>query len=370
MQNITKNNINYTFKMLYIIAIFMVVDGHIGRYDYLSLNGLLRYQNYHLALFMFASGYFLNLTKEPLEYVKSKLYRLILPLYLWNLIYGLIAHILNNYYNVSLGSPINLYNLLIAPLTDGHQFIYNMASWFLVPLFCLQILSFFILKPFERSKYLKQISLIFFIISILIYCLVVPIAPQNNAQRNFSLLFFRTIYFFPSFAFGFLYKKILEKHDTLSSPIYFFTILLAYTTISILYPNHTHTPSWLNDFYAPPFATLLITIIAILFWLRIAKILAPLVKKSKTLTTISNNTFAIMMHHFIGFMIIKATISPFFKDFDHHQFHNNIWYNYFPYSESLTSWIYIFITIVISLLISFTTKQFYDTIKRNIKHLL
>ncbi len=370
MENITKNNINYTFKMLYIIAIFMVVDGHIGEYDYLNLNGLLRYQNYHLALFMFASGYFLNLTKEPLEYIKSKLYHLILPLYVWNLIYGIIASILNKYYNFSIGSPINLYNLLIAPLTDGHQFIYNMASWFLIPLFILQISSFFILKPFEKTKYLKQISLIFFIISILFYCLIPPLAPQNNAQRNFSLLFFRTIYFLPFFSFGLFYKKILEKHDTLNSALYFFIILLLYTITCVLYPNHTHTPSWLNDFYAPPLASMSITILAILFWLRVAKILAPLVKKSKTLTTISNNTFAIMMHHFIGFMIIKATISPFFNDFNLQQFHSNIWYNYFPYSESLTAWIYIFITIVISLSISFTTKQFYDIIKRNIKHLL
>ena len=369
MVTLEKNNINYTFKMLYILAIIMVVDGHIGRFNYLDLNGLLRYQNYHLSLFIFASGYFLNLTKTPLEYLKSKINRLILPLYIWNIIYGIICFILNKYYNFSLGGNFNLYNIFVAPLTDGHQFIYNMASWFLVPLFILQILSFFILKPFENSKSLNKISVIFFAITVLIYCLTIPLAHQNQGERNFSLLFYRTTYFFPFFSFGLLYRKLLEKHDTLNSPLYFFIVLLAYTTLSILFPYHTHTPSWLNDIYVPPLATLFITILAILFWLRIAKILSPLVPQSKVLTTISNHTFDIMMHHFIGFMIIKGIISQFFKDFDTSQFHNNIWYNYFPYNEILTSWIYLFITIVITLLIGFTTKLFCDTIKRNIKHL-
>ena len=39
-----------TFKMLYVLAIIMIVDGHVGSSDYLDFNGLLRYQNYHIAL--------------------------------------------------------------------------------------------------------------------------------------------------------------------------------------------------------------------------------------------------------------------------------------------------------------------------------
>ena len=34
-----------TFKMLYVLAIIMIVDGHVGSSDYLDFNGLLRYQN-------------------------------------------------------------------------------------------------------------------------------------------------------------------------------------------------------------------------------------------------------------------------------------------------------------------------------------
>ncbi len=56
-------NIDFTFRMLYVLAILMIVDGHIGSFDYLSFNGLFPYQNYHIALFVFVSGYFINLKR-------------------------------------------------------------------------------------------------------------------------------------------------------------------------------------------------------------------------------------------------------------------------------------------------------------------
>lgn len=77
-----------TFKMLYVLAIIMIVDGHVGSSDYLDFNGLLRYQNYHIALFMFVSGYFLNLTRGCKEFFARKTMRLIVPLFLWNAAYG------------------------------------------------------------------------------------------------------------------------------------------------------------------------------------------------------------------------------------------------------------------------------------------
>ena len=66
--------------MLYVLAIIMIVDGHVGSSDYLDFNGLLRYQNYHIALFMFVSGYFLNLTRGYKEFFARKTLRLLVPL--------------------------------------------------------------------------------------------------------------------------------------------------------------------------------------------------------------------------------------------------------------------------------------------------
>ena len=87
----TANDASLSFKMLYLLGIIMIVDGHIGSFDYLNLQGLLRYQNYHIALFMFVSGYYLNLSRSYQDFFKTKALRLLLPLYLWNIFYGILC---------------------------------------------------------------------------------------------------------------------------------------------------------------------------------------------------------------------------------------------------------------------------------------
>lgn len=369
MSKTIPNNINYTFKMLYVIAIFMIVDGHIGTNDYLTLDGLLRYQNFHIALFCFTSGYFFNLSKNHKDYFVSKFTKLIIPLYVWTFIYAIICHILNNYFDFHIGEPINFHNLFIAPLTDGHQYIYNMASWFLAPLFLLQTISYTILKPFENTNK-KLLSIIFFIFIFIISSSIMPHFIYHQGKRDFLLLLYRTLYFFPSFALGFLYKNTLEKHDKLNTPLYLSITLFLYCIIITQNQLYNHTPSWLNDIMVSPIIIYSVCFLSIFFWLRIAKILSPLVKQSKTLTIISNNTFDIMMHHFIGFMFVKALFSKIFNQFDHYQYHNNIWYNYFPYNENISAWIYIAITLVIALLIGFTFRRFYGTIITTSKRII
>lgn len=350
-------NIDYSFKMLYVLAIFMIIDGHIGSFDYLSLNGLLSYQNYHIALFMFASGYFLNLTHTPKEYIKKKFLRLIVPLYVWNFIYGLISAYLNKYHGFSLGFELNLKNLLIAPLTDGHQFIYNMASWFLVPLFLVQIISFFILKPFA-PKLPKFLSALFFILAFTLGSIALAAAPANHGARNFTLTALRTFYFLPSYALGFFYRHTLKKYDTLNTPAYIIIILTLTTIFISAFPGYNHIPSWLDNINAPALAVYAVSFSAIFFWLRIAKILTPIIQQSPSLQYIANHTFDLMMHHFAGFMLIKAAFS-YSKDFNLERFKSDIWYYPFPFNETLTAWVYISITIVIALSIGFTSQKIY-----------
>ena len=356
--------IDYTFKMLYVIAIFMIVDGHIGNFDYLSLNGLLRYQNYHIALFMFTSGYFLNLARTNKEFFTVKLSRLILPLYLWNLFYGIIAWGLNRYFDFELGDNLDAYTLLIAPLTDGHQFIYNMASWFLVPLFFVQTISFLILKPFtdKKGNCPKKILWLFFLFALCLGCAALHFAPENRGMRNFALMIWRTFYFMPAFAFGFIYHHELKKYDKLNTPLYLFILLGLTSILCSAFPDYNHVPSWLDSINEPALAIYAISFLAILFWLRISEVLTPLIIQSKTLQYIADHTFGIMMHHIAGLMLIKSVFS-YFKGFNHVAFKSNIWYYYYPVNEEFCAWFYISITLVIALLIDFTNRHFCGILK-------
>lgn len=387
-----------TFKMLYVLAIIMIVDGHVGSSDYLDFNGLLRYQNYHIALFMFVSGYFLNLTRGCKEFFARKTMRLIVPLFLWNAAYGVLCWYLNRYRGFSLGGEFNLYNLLYAPLVDGHQFIYNMASWFLVPLFLVQAIGFLILRPFAAPKNAALVSLslklpavLFFALALTLGCIALAYAPENHGARTPVLTALRTFYFLPAFAFGFLYRHALQKYDTVSTPLYLFAVLAALTYLTGRFPGYNHVPSWLDAVNAPALAIYAINLLAILFWLRVAGVLSPLLAKSRPLQYIADHTFDIMMHHFAGFMLAKALFLPFIfaaapatsaaaaSPLALHpaavdaasalaRVKSDIWYYPFPNTNETAAWLYIAISIVIALTAGFTTRKIYAIISQKLSH--
>ncbi len=353
-----KQNTNYTFRLLYVLAIFMIIDGHIGSYDYLSFNGIFPYQNYHIALFVFASGYFINFNRSYWDFIVHKFNKLILPLYLWNFVYGGLCYYLNNYHGFSLGDGFTLYNFLFAPIVDGHQFIYNMASWFLVPLFLVQLISFIILKPFYTAKnaFSPFILYSYLIIALLLGSAALYAASANEGQRTLVLTSLRTLYFLLFYAFGVIYHFILEKYDTLNTPLYLTVVIAVTICLRIIFPDCDIVPSWLDYVAAPVWDIYAIGILAILFWLRIAKIFTPIIKESPALNYISTHTFDIMMHHFIGFMLVKAALSPL-GSFNPAEFKQSIWYYNFPFGEALTTPLYIIITLVIALFIGFTNRQ-------------
>lgn len=392
-----------TFKMLYVLAIIMIVDGHVGSSDYLDFNGLLRYQNYHIALFMFVSGYFLNLTRGYKEFFARKTLRLLVPLYLWNAAYGALCWYLNRHQGFALGGEFNLYNLLYAPLVDGHQFIYNMASWFLVPLFLVQAVGFLLLRPFAPSAARRAAltpsarpqpgsfflpAVIFFVLSLALGCFALAYAPENHGARTLALTALRTLYFMPAFAFGFLYRHVLAKYDTVATPLYLFIVLAALTCLTQKFPGYNHIPSWLDTVDAPAPAIYAISLLAVLFWLRVARVLSPLLVRSRPLQYIANHTFDIMMHHFAGFMLAKALFLPFISA-PAAQFpsaaaaplapradaaaalariKSDIWYYPFPESGETSAWLYIAISIVIALTAGFTTRKIYAIISRKLSH--
>ena len=61
---------------------------------------------------------------------------------------------LSGYYigwGFQIGGKFNLHNILISPLNDGHQFVLNMAGWYIVPLFMVEILNCMIRAFFKRK---------------------------------------------------------------------------------------------------------------------------------------------------------------------------------------------------------------------------
>ncbi len=327
----TKDNIQ--FRILYFLGICLIIAGHCDGLSIPLFQKWFPNYSFHIGLFVFCSGYFFinNKNKRILKFVKKITKKFLIPLYTWNLIYGIIITILHQY-GIKFGVALDWKSLLIMPLYDGHQFVFNLSSWFIIPLYFLQLINIFVIKILKKKDCYYYIN---FIVSTIIGFIGLDFSIKGY-NTGFFLFLVRLAYFAPFFALGMLYKNNLEKYDKLNN-LKYFAILFFISLIVILHygGEKAYTPSLGNDFdnfYRPFIAGFL----GIAFWLRVSKILIPILQSNQYVMKISKNTFSIMMHHLAGFFLLN-TIFNFINiyirnlpSFDYVEYINNIWYRYLP----------------------------------------
>lgn len=343
---------NLKFRILYFIGIFFIVSGHIDGGSISLFTEWFPLYTFHLGLFVFASGYFFinNKEKSILSFLSKIIKKFLVPLYIWNFIYGIIITILHKL-GFTFGAKLSFHSLFILPIFDGHQFVLNLSSWFIWPLFMLEAIHIFIIKILKC----KKDYYFYFFYSVLIGFLGVELSILEY-NKGLFLLFTRVMYFWPFFSLGMLYRIHLELKDNLNNYIYFSLIFLV-SLISFYFFDGTitYTPSWGNDFdnFYRPF---LVGFLGIAFWLRISQILVPILKDNKLVLFISRNTFSIMMHHLLGFFLLKCCFYILFKihiisNFDVKSFKTIFFYKYLPKNISNFTILYVvmgfFIPIVI-----------------------
>lgn len=144
---------NYQFRILYVVGIIAVVAYHCHNGALSIFNNWFALGTFHLGIFAFTSGYFFlkNYDKPIKEVLKKKFISLIVTLYVWNVIYGILINVLH-VFGIKFGQEINLKTLFLLPLYDGHQFVFNLGSWFVVPLFMIQFISIFLIKLTKRNR--------------------------------------------------------------------------------------------------------------------------------------------------------------------------------------------------------------------------
>ena len=343
---------NMTFCVLSSLAIIMVVAGHIG-YNIMTVGDLFPYYSFHVPLFMFISGYFYKESDEehPFLYIKKKVYRLLVPYLIWNLIYGLVAWALR-FAGFTMGEGISARTLLIAPFMHGYQYIYNYASWFVPVLFIIEILNLLtrlILSKIEKGitkqlgsrtaptdeadfKWLTE--WIMLIGSLIVGMTVVWLAIGGHVWGDYMAAG-RILFLFPCFQMGQFYLKKLEKHDTLGNLPYFVIVVGIQVLLNLCCNGLAFSSVWCTGFANGPVIPYVTTVSGIAFWLRVAKIIAPTVKENAAVRYLGGNTYAVMMHHVMAFMAVKAVIAAIAAstglcpDFDFAQFYTNIDYFYF-----------------------------------------
>lgn len=346
---------DYRFKILYAVGMLFIVAGHCENGGISLFYDWFPPYSFHLGLFAFCSGYFFK--EQAIHSFKTycikKVKRLLLPLFLWNVFYALLVLVLEKW-GFTIGAGVDIYKLFFLPIISGHQFGYNMGGWFVIPLFMAQIFNVsirYLMRKFE-SQYKEHLL---FLLYIILGFIGIQLA-NHGYNITLWLILIRMFFFLPFLGAGIYYKNVLEKYDRLPNSLYFLLIFIVQLLIAIKYMYiPAYTPSWCNDFIHGPVLPYVVGFSGIAFWLRIARILEPAIGKSKTVNLIADNTFSIMINHFLGFMIVKAgfallQFANLISDFDMVRFKTDIWYFYKPSGITNTLILYLVVGIGIPIL--------------------
>ena len=116
-----KEKTNKKMMILSFIGIVLVVLGHTGD-GFRMGSDIFPYYSFHMALFIFISGYFYNPKNEDNiwgtnGYIAKKVTKLLIPYFIWNLVYGIIVVICRKFDIISYGEAINFDSFFIRPWT-------------------------------------------------------------------------------------------------------------------------------------------------------------------------------------------------------------------------------------------------------------
>ena len=353
--------IDYRFKILYAIGMVMVVCGHCqGGGISFTISDWFPYGGLHLALFVFCSGYFYKkeAEKQTGRYFVKKIKTLIIPLYVYTVVYGILVE-LSRLKDFSIGEDISWYNIFIAPITTGHQFAYNLGGWFIIPLFMVEIVNVLIRKLGKRAA-IKIPEWGYFIVAIVVGCIGNQLA-CSGLYTGWWLVLVRFTYFIPFYYLGILYKNVLERYEKKIPNFWYFVVIVGIKLV-IIYrygKSVAYTPSWCNNFTEGPVMPIVVGILGIAFWVRMANLLEPIIGKSKIVNLIANNTYSIMMNQFLGFMAVKtmfALISKYtshFQDFNWFSYKSDLWWYYTPRGVVQVNILYMIAGIVLPVMIQY-----------------
>ena len=218
-----KQETNIPFCLLSVLGIIFVVDGHLN-HSFFDIGGLIPYYAFHMPLFIFISGYFFRMKEgESLwRFAKRKFLRLMIPYYLWNLIYGFLAAFLRRN-GFLFGEPITLDTLVLEPFCLGYQFILNHAAWFVPSLFLIELAYRALVSNRIWKKAEKACRFLFFLT--LVGGIVGIFMSRNAGNEGFFLTVEKMLFLLPFYSAGVLYRRELEDKDCLGNGLYFSAIL-------------------------------------------------------------------------------------------------------------------------------------------------
>lgn len=351
---------NREFQVLSAIAMICVVAGHVD-YGILNVGDLFPYYSFHIGLFLFISGYFYR-TEEKEQigaYLWRKGKRLLLPYFVWNLVYGIVAALLHRA-GFAMGQELNLRTLLWEPFLNGHQFLYNSPAWFVPALFLVETLNVCGRKLASMLKLEKEWLIL--AVTLLIGGFVIVCAAGGHVY-GWYVLPGRILFLLPCFEMGQFYKQKLEARDRLPDGLYFTVLLVIQFAVAVTCQGLGFSAVWCGGFLNGPVIPYLTIATGTAFWLRVSKRLAPVLGQSRGFLYFGSHTFAVMMHQGLALMAVKGVFAllagtgRMFADFNREAFYTDLWYMYCPGGYTQIKLFYVLLGIVLPLLLGYGVER-------------
>lgn len=350
-----KANENRKMRMLTALGIILIVAGHLN-FDVLSFGGLFPYYSFHVFIFLFVSGYFYNSEdeNEPVRFVIRKAKKLLLPYFIFNLLYGLLSTYLNGR-GFSIGYDLSLKTLFLDPFLGGHQFMFNSPAWFVPALFVTELLNLLSRKlvriltavfkiPAGDDVTLYFCTAVWFILGIA----TVYLAIGGHVWGNWKMPG-RWLIMMPALQLGSLYRQKLEGgFERLKERIgskCFYPIMLG--LVVLLQAVLLHVTSglavsvvWCTSFANGCVVPFVAMITGIAFYLILASLLSR-VRAFDFLLCVGRESYDVMTNHLLILFIINSICFLIFKpeNFDEVAYKSDIFYQYLYAGYHMTHFI-------------------------------
>lgn len=301
---------NFTFDLLYVLAIIMVVDDH-TKAQLGILKSIFPYDSFFMPLFVFISGYFYK-KQNVIKNIKHKTEKIFIPYMIWNVIMLGITIIIDRILKTNWAIGINkvkvLNSIFLGPLVTT-----NGPSWFVIMLFWVSILYNLIRNVIKPNKINDCILTI---ISIIAGLISVYLCVKGWNKKSFLMLFvLRTLFYIQFYHLGYIFKEHIEDRIKKANKYIICSICVIINVILIaIYGDKVNFYATSNmrgfSYWYLPIIT---SITGITFWYIIMDYVANKIKETKIITYIAQNTFFIMETHLLFANIINILFNIFNK---------------------------------------------------------
>ncbi|WP_288759812.1 acyltransferase family protein [uncultured Veillonella sp.] len=311
-------------NILKALGMLAVIGGHSG----INFLPWFPVYSFHMPLFMFISGYFFH-DKPFLTFLRKTGKRLLLPFLLWNFFFGAICTVLLKTGVIAFGTELSLCSFLIEPFISGHQFIFNLATWFVGALIIVQGVYWLLYRLCKKNMFfLTVVSFIAYFISL--YLAFHHYYPNDG---NVWLVIERTCFGLCFYHLGLLYKLYIERRDTFSILRIFTITCLNGILLGFVSQNISFVMVFMNFPSHAILLPLITSLTGIYLYMQIAELLKDKIPRDSLLGFVGENTFSFMALHSFFFWMLNTTflwmkqlqIFPL-RSFDYDRYMHDIYY--------------------------------------------